>query len=182
MARYARALGWHWVIAVAAIYFLSQALRTSGDFVLAQWSATSSSTSSNDDDGNDDDDDDDDGDSGTDSGWLNGLVSTLLSTLLAPSSSSSSSSSKSSNDLILGLEPHLFLYAMCLFASSLLVLARALVLVAANVRACQKVHDRALWAVLRSPMGKMMKTKMMMIKKMMINKVDGSSTCLIISS
>ena len=56
----------------------------------------------------------------------------------------------------LGLETvdlHLISYAGLLLASAAAVLARSVSLVMANIRAAQKVHNKAMWAVLRSPMG-----------------------------
>ena len=43
-------------------------------------------------------------------------------------------------------------YGALLLLAALLVFLRAVALVTANVRACRRVHDEALWAVLRSPM------------------------------
>jgi len=48
---------------------------------------------------------------------------------------------------------HLISYAGLLLASAAAVLARSVSLVMANIRAAQKVHNKAMWAVLRSPMG-----------------------------
>ena len=122
---YLRALGTHWVAAVVLLYCCSQTLRTLGDWVLADWTSSPSSSNGSDDD--DDDDGTDDGAASTAGGW--GGVPRVA-----------------------GMDGHLVVYAALLLTASLLIFGRAAVLVVANVRACRRVHDGALWAVLRSPM------------------------------
>lgn len=58
----------------------------------------------------------------------------------------------SSSSGVAGLDPHLVVYGAALLLSVLLILLRALVLTAANVRAATRVHNNALWAVLRADM------------------------------
>ena len=61
--------------------------------------------------------------------------------------------SSSSSSAVVGLDiRHLAAYGALLLLAALLVFLRAVALVTANVRACRRVHDEALWAVLRSPM------------------------------
>eukprot|EP00615_Pteridomonas_danica_P016667 CAMPEP_0114389062 /NCGR_PEP_ID=MMETSP0102-20121206/8404_1 /TAXON_ID=38822 ORGANISM="Pteridomonas danica, Strain PT" /NCGR_SAMPLE_ID=MMETSP0102 /ASSEMBLY_ACC=CAM_ASM_000212 /LENGTH=1694 /DNA_ID=CAMNT_0001546829 /DNA_START=606 /DNA_END=5690 /DNA_ORIENTATION=+ len=140
---YVKALGYRGCFLVLVLYGCSEGLRTTGDYVLAKWTSSSDNNNDNDNDNNNNESNNQNGDFYSFNHYMYVGRSRRLNDGFI---------GLDSNQDIIGLNFHLFFYASLLLLACFIVLLRAVALVFANVRACSKVHDAALWAVLRSPM------------------------------